>query len=328
TVLGAGGGLGDWSPDGRHYAFPTEAGVSLADAAAASAGPLLELAGVTGISWSARGQLLLATASALYLANYADGGHPAPRRLQDGTFAQPDWAPAGTAGQFSFRRSGEVWVARVQGALPGGSITPVTQGIGQDDLVNGFMAARKNQLGDQALSFLDAAGRDAFSRLNLLYTDPSTPLVRYYVLVSQPGRVVVRLVVARGTVQTAVDETLVIQSDANGHTLIHGATETPRTAFGTGPEVVNVVVSGGQVQVVFDSDLDPASAVQPGAVSIKGVATQARFDSRQKTVTLTVPSGGLSQGATYDLLIDSSLADVNGRHATAYDLQFAGPAAG
>ena len=327
TLLGPALAVGEWSTEGRHYAFATDAGVSVADAVAASVAPLLDLAGVTGISWSAGNQLLLATAGALYLANFTDGGHPTPRKLQDGTFGQPDWAPASAAGQFSFRRAGEVWVARVQGALPGGPITPITPGITQDDLVNAFMTARKNQLGDQALSFLDAAGKDAFSRLNLLYTDPSTSLVRYYVLLSQPGRVVVRLVVAHGTVQTAVDETLVIQPDGSGHPLIHAATDTPRPSFGSGPEVVSVSVSGGQVQVVFDSDLDPSSAAQPGMVSIKGVATQARYDSRQKMVTLTVP-GGLTAGTNYDLLIDSGLQDVNGRHAAPYDLPFTGPAAG
>ena len=41
-----------------------------------------------------------------------------------------------------------------------------------------------------ALTDLDATGRDAFSRLSLVYSDPS--LARYYVLLSQPGRVVVR----------------------------------------------------------------------------------------------------------------------------------------
>jgi Bacterial Ig-like domain len=325
TLLGPSTGLGEWSTEDRHYAFPTETGVSVADAVGGGISPLLDLAGVTGISWSAGNQLLLATAGALYLANYADG-HPTPRKLQDGTFAQPDWAPAGPAGQFSFRRSGEVWVARVQGAVSGGAIPPITAGMSQDDLVNAFMTARKNQQGDQALSFLDAAGKDAFSRLNLTYTDPAT-LVRYNVLLSQPGRTVVRLVVARGTVQTALDETLVIQPDSSGHLMIHGASETPRTSFATGPEVVSVVVSAGQVQVVFDSDLDGSSAVQPGAVSIKGVTTQVRYDSRQRMVTLTV-SGGLSQGTTYDLLVDSGLQDVNGRHATAYDLQFTGSSAG
>jgi Bacterial Ig-like domain len=325
TLLGPAAGLGRWSTDGRHYAYATDSGVSVADAGAATASPFVDLPGVTGLSWSPGSQLLLSTSGSLYLATYTDAGRATPHRLQDAVFAQPDWAPSGAPGTFSFRRGGEVWVARVQGALAGGPITPVTPGITQEDLVNAFMTARKNQLGDQALGFLDAAGRDAFARVNLLYTDPA--LSRYYVILSQPGRVVVRLVLVHGTVQTAVDETLTVQTDASGHPLIHGVSEVPRSPFATGPEVVSVSVASGQVQVVFDSDLDSNSTVQPGAITIKGVPSQARFDSKQRTVTLTVP-GGLTPGTTYDLVIDPSLQDVNQRHATAYDLQFNGPSAG
>ena len=194
----------------------------------------------------------------------------------------------------------------------------------RNDLVSGFMAARKGQLGDQALSFLDQAGQTAFARLNLVYTDPSTALARYYVLLSQPGHVVVRLVLAHGAVQTAVDETLAIQPDASGNLRIHGVSEVPRALFASGPEVVSVTVTPNQVKVVFDSDLDGTSATQPGAVALRGVTTASQFDSKSKTVTLTVP-GGLTPGQTYDLSIDPSLQDVNQRHAAPYDLTFTGP---
>lgn len=325
TLLGPAVGLGDWSPDsqGRRYAYTTDAGVSVADTGAGTTSKLIDLPGVTGISWSAGNQLLLSTASALYLATYTDGSPAAAHKLQDGTFAQPEWAPAG-AGVFSFRRANEVWVARVQGAVAGGPITVATPGISQDDLVSGFMNARKGQLSDQALSFLDQAGQAAFARLNLVYTDPSTSLARYYVLLSQPGRVVVRLVLAHGAVQTAVDETLAIQPDASGNLRIHGVNEVPRALFASGPEVVSVSVTPTQVKVVFDSDLDASTATQSGAVGLRGVTTASQYDSKSKTVTLTVP-GGLTPGQTYDLTIDPSLQDVNQRHAAPYDLTFTGP---
>jgi hypothetical protein len=325
TTIGPASALGGWSPDGQHYAYATTAGVSIANVSDGSTGALVALPGVTGLSWSRGQQLLVSAGGVLYLADYGGSGPATAQRLstaQDGTFGAPDWAPNGS-GQFSFIRGSDVWVARLQGAVAGApAITPATSGVTQDDLVNSFMKARQNGLTDQALSFLDAAGRAAFSQLSLVYTDPA--LARYYVMLSQPGSVVVRLVLTHALTQSAVDETLTIQPDANNHPFIHAVTENPRPAFGTGPEVVRTVVSSNQVQVTFDSDLDPGSAVQPGAVSIKGVTTTATYDRSSKTVTLTVPAG-LTPGTTYDLSIGPSLHDLSERAAVQYDLKFTGP---
>lgn len=325
TLIGPATALGAWGPDGRHYAYLTGAGVSVADAGDASTLPFVALPGATSVSWSRGEQLLMTAAGSLYLADYGSGAPATAHRLtaaQDGTYTAVDWAPNGS-GQFSFVRGGDAWVARIQGAVAGTpTITPATPNVNQDDLVNSFMNARKNGLADQALTFLDASGRDAFTRLTLIYTDPS--LARFYVMLSQPGRVVVRLVLVHGAVQTAVDEALGIQPDANNHPFIHSVVETPRTSFGSGPEVIRASVTANQVQVTFDSDLDAASA---SAVSIKGVTTQSSYDRASKTVTLSVP-GGLTPGASYDLLIGSGLEDVNGRTAVPYDLPFTGPASG
>jgi hypothetical protein len=326
TLVGPATALGSWAPDGHHYAYVTSAGVSVADANDGSTAKLVELSGVTGLSWSRGQQILLSAGGALYLVDYGSSTTAPPSPLttaQEGTFGTPDWAPNGS-GQFSFRRGNDVWVAKVQGAAAGPPlITPVTPGVSQEDLVNSFMNYRKAGLVEAALTDLDAAGRDAFARLNLVYSDPS--LARYYVLLSQPGRVVVRLVLIHGPLQSAVDETLLIQPDANNHPFIHSVTETPRVSFGSGPEVIRMVVTGSQAQVTFDSDLDPSSAVQAGAVGIRGVATQSSYDRGSKTVTLTVP-GGLAAGASYDLTIGSNLQDLNQRSAVPYDLPFTGPA--
>jgi hypothetical protein len=326
TLTGPATALGGWGPDGHHYAYMTSAGVSIADANDGSAARLVDLPGVTGLSWSRGQQLLLSAGGALYLVDYGTSTTVPPSPLttaQDGTFGAPDWAPNGS-GQFSFRRGGDVWVAKVQGAAAGPPlITPVTPGVSQEDLVNSFMNYRKAGLIEAALTDLDPTGRDAFSRLSLVYSDPS--LARYYVLLSQPGRVVVRLVLIHGPLQTAVDETLVIQPDASNHPFIHSVSEAPRVSFGSGPEVIRTVVTGSQVQVTFDSDLDPSSAVQPGAVAIRGVATQSTYDRASKTVTLTLP-GGLTPGTSYDLTIGSNLEDLSQRAAVPYDLPFTGPA--
>jgi hypothetical protein len=326
-VAAAASGLGDWSPDDRHYAFPSDGGASVADIVSGTSARLVDLPGMTGLTWSRGNQLLLSTPSALFLATYTDGSRVTAHQQQRGVFGQPQWAPDGS-GRFTFKRpdaSGQtqLWVATLNGAIAG-LITQATPGLSQDELVSGFMNARKNQLSDQALSFLDNAGKDSFTHVTLVYTDPTTSLARYYVLLSQSGRVVVRLVLVRGTVQMAVDETLGIQADAGGRLLIHSVSEVPRAPFASGPEVISVTVSGGQVQVVFDSDLAAGSVTQPGAVGIKGVPTQATFDPSRRTVTVTVP-GGLTSGTTYDLVVGPALQDVNQRHALSYDLQFTGP---
>jgi hypothetical protein len=320
TQVGPAPNLGDWSPDDHHYAYPTDAGASVADAVTGSTGRLVDLPGVTGLTWSPGNQLLLSTTSALYLATYTDGSPVTAQKQQDGVFGQPEWAPSGS-GQFSFRRNGSLWVATVRGALPG-TITPATPNLSQDDLVTAFMNARKNQVGDPT-TYLDAAAKDAFVRYTLVFNDP-TATVSYRVLLSQPGRVVLRIVVARGQMPTVVEETLGFQQNGTGRLLVHSVSETPHLLFGNGPEILSVNVTANQVQVVFDSDLDPISAAQAGMVSIKGVNTQASFDPSKRTLTLTV-LGGLTPGTMYDLTMSPSLQDVNQRHALPYDLQLIGP---
>jgi Bacterial Ig-like domain/WD40-like Beta Propeller Repeat len=320
TLVGPASVLGEWSPDGRTFAYATDLGVFTTDGTTPS--KLLDDPGVTGLSWSHTNQLLIATGSAVQLAS-ADASQL--RTLQVPLLAQPLWAPGGR-GTFAYRRAGQEWVAQ----LPAGMIGPVssaTPGATQDDLVSAFMAARKALQSDQAQAFLDQAGSAAYaSRATLLYTDGSQTLNRYYVVLSQPGRVVVRLVLSRAGAQVAVDETLTIQHDATtGQQRIHNVTQTPRPSFGMGPEVLSVGVGGTQVQIAFDSDL-AASTVQAGGVSIKGVQTTAAYDTTHKTVTLTIP-GGLTPGTAYDLLVSSSLQDVNQRPAVPYTLSITGPGA-
>jgi len=315
TPIGPADGLGDWSPDGHHYAYSVAGTVAVTDGITTTT--LATLPGVTGIAWSRGNQVLLATTTGLELMN-GDGSQLS--RLEDGAFGQPAWAP-GATGSVAFRRSGELWVARLPNAVAG-VVTPTT--LSQDDLVNAFMAARKSQLGDQAQTFLDSAGKDAFGKVTLIYTDPSQSLARYYVLLSQPGRVVVRLVLSQGQ---ALDETIAVQRDAAGRLWIHGVTEAGRTSFAVGPEIVRVAVASGQVQVYFDSDLSAASVLS-GGVTIRQagvpVVTQAAYDTTQKMVTLTVPTG-LVAGTTYDLVVTGGLQDVAQRTAIPYDLQITGP---
>lgn len=323
SAIGPSAGMGDWSPDGTKYAYPTDAGISAADTSSGSSSKLLDFQGLTGLSWSHGNQLLLSTSSALYL--YTPGDAAGARKLAADQFDKPSWAPS-TGGHFSFRRGTDLWVGKVSG-VPTGIGPPATASSMQDDVVNGFMAARQNQQADQAATYLDASGKDAFNSGGLTLTyGGSGQTLRYYVLLSQPNRVVVRLVLTKGTAQSAVDETLTLKS-SGGKPLIDGVSEKPRNYFGAGPEIVKVIVASDRVQVFFDSDLDQSSV--PGSVSIQGangqaVSTQATYDPKAKAVSL--PVAGLSSGATYSLSVGGSLKDTpNGRQAMPYDLQFLGP---
>ncbi|HKF19850.1 MAG TPA: Ig-like domain-containing protein, partial [Candidatus Dormibacteraeota bacterium] len=252
TAVGSSTGLGDWSPDGTRYAYLTDAGISVVDTLTGTSSKLLDFPGLSGLSWSRGNQLLLSTSSVLYIYNPGDSA--GPRNLMDGEFRQPSWAPAG--GHFSFKRGTQALVGKV--TAQAGSGTASSAGSGLDDLINGFMTARINLQGDQATTNLDAAGKDAFSSLTLIYTTPGPTLARYNVLLSQPNRVVVRLVLTKGTTQSAVDETLILKS-SGGRLLNDGVTEKPRTSFGAGPEIVRVTVASDQIQVSFDSDLDQST---------------------------------------------------------------------
>jgi hypothetical protein len=315
TPVGPSSGLGGWSPDGTRYAYPTEAGVSVTDGAGPSK-VLLEMAGVSGVSLSSssRGGLLLATRDAVYVAN-ADGS--GLHKLQSGSYETPIWGPSGRA--FAFRRLGVEWVAQLD-AQP---VAAPSATASQDEVVDNFMAARKAQKPDQALTFLDAAAQAAFAKLNDLIFGGSPTLGRYYVVFSEPGRSVVRIVLLQGNVQLAVDETLTFKLDANGKPIIDGVSELPRPGFGNGPEVVRASVTGNQVHVQFDSDLNPSTVAS--GVSIRGVPTQATYDSKTKTVTLTAAGGLPASGGPYQLQVGGGLQDVSQRSAVPYELSLFSP---
>jgi hypothetical protein len=316
TVVGPATALGDWSPDGHRYAYANSDGVYTTDSTGAAPKLLAQTAGVTSVAWSPRNQLLLGSLSSLSQVN-SDG--TGLKKLEDGAFTQLQWSPSGNA-VFTFRRNDTVWTAKDVSATQGGSGQTSSAG-NQDDLINSFIEARKAQKTDVLSTLLDQVGLAALGRLTLISSDiPSQ--ARSSVLLDEPGRAVIRIVTTKaGAGQTAVDDTLVIQRDASGKPLIHGLTETVRPSFGSGPEVRQITVSGGQVQVFFDSDLD--SSTVPAGVTIKGVQMQTAYDQKQRMVTLTAP-GGLNPGTTYDIEVSSALQDVSSRPAVPYELPFIG----
>jgi hypothetical protein len=303
-------GLGAWSPTGGRYSYPTNNAVLI------TAGPgsndsvgQIRLRGVTSSSWSRDGRLALATSSGVYLAE-ARGGDPV--KLLSTPISQVQWSPS-DGHTLAYQQNGAVWIGRV---------TDPQTASSQADLVNAFLAARKDGNAAQASVYLDDAGKGAFKSLPLIYTDGQV-LTRYAILVDEPGRVVVRLVIAQGDAETAVDEMLALQRDAQGRLLIHGANDLSSRPLGRGPEVVSVQIADNQVQVAFDSDLDPTTI---SGVAVVGKSGTTSYDKQTRTVTILLDQP-LQEGTNYQLQVSASLRDVSRHSAVPYSLTFVGHAA-
>ena len=76
-----------------------------------------------------------------------------------------------------------------------------------------------------------------------------------------------------------------------------------------------------RVTVQFDSDLDPSTVL---GVTISDTQSTATYDPARRAVVLT-PQGGLTPGASYQVVVNGSLKDVNNGSAANYQLTFIGP---
>ena len=301
--------LGGWSGDADRYAYVGGGAVQVTDMAGNSS-RLVSLGGVTGLSWSARDQILLATGSDLELVNAGGGGL---HQVAAGDFERPEWSPSGE--QFAFQRDGAVWLAQLVGPQP--SSSPAPSAGGERDFVQSFLDAVTS--GAQTSGQLDQNGQQAYQRL--LQAQPNLGgFTRSYVVLLQPGRAVVRLIYGQGAAQTAIDLNLALVRGADGGLHVHDLSAQPLLGFGKGPQVLAVSVGRGQVRVQFDSDLTQSSV--QGGVTLEGVSNlQVSYDAGSRTVVLTVP-GGLTTGAVYTLQVTGALKDVNQRPAAPYELSF------
>ncbi len=295
-----------WSPDGLRFAYQGADGVyTTGDGSAAVRVSSLA---ASGLAWSQRDELLIASPNALSLVN-ADGNNL--RTLAAGDYGQPGWSPA--AGTFSFVRGGQLYAARTAAAQTG----PAAQLDEVLKLVDSFVKARIAGATDQANAFLDPAAKD--------YPDPTLKPARYFVILAQPGQATVRLVLGDKKEESAVDETLYLQRAANGTLLIHKVTASPPRLLGKGPELLSVKVSSDQLQVEFDSFLDPAAISGVVVSDAAGKPVLVKISAKDRMVTVAIP-GGLASGASYQLGLNAALTDVNGHKFNgAETVQLLGP---
>jgi hypothetical protein len=316
-LVGAATTFQAWSPDGSRIVY--------GDVIADLSGKTVSTLPGGDLSWSVTNRILLGADTSLSEVR-PDGTGLA--KLADGTFHLPVWAPDSST--FAFLRGSGLWAA----SAPPPPAVP--SAIDQaSDVVASFMHARLDKNADRASSFLDDAGKAAYSAGHpaLLPTGDLT-FKRFYVLAAEldpstPNSVtvVVRLVFASDKLErTAVEETLTLRRTQDTDPfLIDGVSAGAQRDLGGGPQVVAVKITSAQVAVTFNSDLKPETVAGVVVVDSQGNPVPATAKYLDRTVTLSGLQ--LVAGAHYRLVVTTSVQDVGDHHAASeYDLELIAPA--
>jgi hypothetical protein len=310
-----------WSPGGTLVMYANGDSLSISDMQGKSAGTLPG----GEATWSSQDAILLGSETDIYQVR-PDGS--ASTKLAIGTYRLPAWAPNGMA--FAFFRGGALWTASAP-ALP-----QLPSALDQASaVVNSFMQARQKGQADQAAAFLDDSGKQAYAsgQLNLVISgDPH--FSRFYVLTqtmtgTQPDTAtfVIRLVLTHGKLDVAdFEETLTVVRDATTkQSVIDQATSGPHRDLGKGAEVVGVVVAADNIQITFDSDLDPGT-VSDGVRVLDAKGREVDGTATYANRTVTISGLDLKPGSQYKVVVLTTVRDVLGHNVAAeYDLQLVGP---
>jgi hypothetical protein len=313
----------DWSPDGSAFIYSTPDATVVSDVQ----GQTITSLHVGEATWSSQDGVLVGTDIELFQV-HPDGFGPV--KLANGTYHAPQWAPNGTI--FVFFRGGSIWSATAP--LPVHEPTAVEQAT---SVVDSFMKARLANQPDQAMSWLDAAGKQAYAPgagLSLVISGDGLRFSRYYILSGEviqtnpdTVRFVVRIVLSHNKIdKSEMEETLTLVRDPATKTfLIDQAAAGARRDLGTGAQVVSVDVTTTVIKVTFDSDL-VRDSVAGGVILLdaKGKQVDATTTYAKKVVTLSGLT--LTPGGEYRLVVLSSVKDVGGHNVSSeYDLGLVGP---
>jgi hypothetical protein len=317
----AGGVFYGWSPSGTQLIYAGTDSLIISDVQGNKVGTL---AGAEA-SWSAQDAILLGSDTDLYQVR-PDG--TASTKLANGTYHLPVWAPNGTA--FAFFRGNALWTATAPPLPP--QPNPLDQAAA---VVNSFLVARQSDKPDQATTYLDDNGKQAYATGGLSLVINGEPhFSRFYVLTqamtgTQPDTAtfVVRIVLTRGKLDVSdFEETLTLVRDAATKPfVIDQATAGAHRDLGKGAEVVGVVVSADNVKATFDSDLDPAT-VTDGVQVLDSKGKQVDVTVTYSNRTVTITGLDLKPGSHYRLVVLTTVRDVGGHNvASEYDLELLAP---
>jgi hypothetical protein len=318
----AGGAFYGWSPSGTQLIYAGTDSLIISDLQGNNVGTL---AGAEA-SWSTQDAILLGGDTDLYQVR-SDG--TGSIKLANGTYHTPVWAPNGTA--FAFFRGNALWTATAPPLPP--QPNPMDQAAA---VVNSFLQVRQNNKPDQATTYLDDSGKQAYTGDGLSLVINGEPhFSRFYVLTqtltgTQPDTAtfVVRIVLTRGKLDVSdFEETLTLVRDAATKPfLIHNATAGAHRDLGKGAEVVGVVVAADSIKVTFDSDLDPAT-VADGVQVLDSKGKPVDITTAYSNRTVTITGVDLKPGSHYKLVVLTTVRDVGGHNvASEYDLELLAPA--
>jgi hypothetical protein len=321
-LVQAGGSFYGWSPGGTQLIYAGTDSLIISDLHGNKVGTLA----AAEASWSAQDAILLGGDTDLYQVR-PDG--TASTKLANGTYHMPVWAPNGAA--FAFFRGNALWTANAPALPP--QPNPLDQAAA---VVNSFLQARQNNKPDQAATYLDDNGKQAFTTDGLSLVINGDPhFSRFYVLTqtmtgTQPDTAtfVVRIVLTHGKLDVSdFEETLTLVRDAATKPfLIDQATAGAHRDLGKGAEVVGVVVAADSIKVTFDSDLDPAT-VTDGVLVVDAKGKQVDVTTTYLNRTVTITGLDLKPGSHYKLVVLTTVRDVGGHNvASEYDLELLAPA--
>lgn len=306
-------GLPVWSQDGTRVAFVTLQGVETAapDGSGTSMLASLDQLGVKTadgitLAWSG-GSLLAATPAGL---SGIDTTLRNPVQLSAGTLTAPSASPDHQG--LAYVQNGSLYLVALQ--RPGAQDQLLAKA---EAVLQPFMDARVAGDPQAAGKYLDAAGEAAYAKGTLVYSG-QPHLSRWFPVFVQAhpdGTVVavVRLVLADGNSveQSQLDETITLLAGADGNLYVDGAIATPPRKVDAGPELLSVGLTGRQLTLQFDSDLDSSSLAGIGVAGPAGQAVAVTPGYANRTVTIDL--GSATPGTLVQVTISTALKDVAGR---------------
>ncbi|GAC1654459.1 MAG: hypothetical protein NVS9B1_05670 [Candidatus Dormibacteraceae bacterium] len=251
------------------------------------------------LAWTPSDQILVSSASGAWLVK--PDGSGAVQLRTSGIGTGPAVAPGSV--RAAVTRADGLWEVEIGMARK----SALDLGAGAS-LVAQYLAARVG--GDQARAggLLTASA----ARTAPAAATGEPHLARYFLISSEATadnlRFLARLVFAKDANEVRYQDELLLVTLGAGGLQIDGIVDSPARDLGKGPTVNSVTVLPGGLTILFDSDLDPATAATAARITSadRTLTVAASYANRQ--LTLTAP---LVAGHHYRLELSDQLRDID-----------------